>query len=96
VFLALAAMIGPSVYVFTASEPGCFGLSLHPDGSDLPSPEGRRGWTLLVKVTVADDDLLPFTEDVTVARTHLSLCGYYVSRQSATILPFPKAHRSSA
>jgi hypothetical protein len=89
-------MIEPPVYVFTAGDPGCFGLTFRRDGTNLPPPEGARGWTLFVEVTMADDDLLPFTEDVSSARTQLSLRGYYVARQSAIILPFPKAHRSSA
>ena len=89
-------MIGPPVYIFTAGEPGCFGLTLLRDGSNLPSPEGRRGWTLFLQVTMADDDLLPFTENFRSARTQLCLRSFYLARNTATILPFPIAHRSSA
>jgi hypothetical protein len=89
-------MIGPPVYIFTAGEPGCFGLTLFRDGSNLPPPEGRRGWTLFLEATMADGDLLPFTENVRSARTQLSLRGFHLVRETATILPFPIAHRSSA
>lgn len=85
----------PPVYVFTAGE-GHFGLTLVRDGSNLPPPEGGHRWVLFLQVTMAPDDLAPFTEDVSAAREQLPLRGFYVARSSATILPFPKAHRSSA
>ena len=88
-------MVGPPVYVFTAGEPGHFGLTLLRDGSNLPPTEARR-WTLFLQITTADDDLLPFTEHVRTARTQLSLHSFYLARNSATILPFPKTLRHSA
>jgi hypothetical protein len=88
-------LIAPPVYVFTAGEPGHFGLTLLRDGGNLPPGEARR-WTLFLQVTMADDDLFPFTEHINTARTQLSLHSFYLTQNSATILPFPKAHRSSA
>ena len=90
-----SSMIGPPVCVFIAGEPGCFGLTLLRDGSNLPPTEARR-WTLFLQVTMADDDLLPFTEHVRTARTQLSLHNFYLTRKTATILPFPKGLRHSA
>jgi hypothetical protein len=47
-------MIGPPVYIFTAaSDPGCFGLTLLRDGSNLPPPEGRRPWALFLQATLS-------------------------------------------
>ena len=90
-------MIGQPVYVFTVGEAGRYGLTLLRDGSNLPPPEGvRNRWTLFQETTMADDDLLPFAENVRVARAQLTLRSFYLSRVSATILPFPKAHLSSA
>ena len=88
-------MIGPPVYIFTAGEAGCFGITLLRNGSNLPPPESHRPWALLLQTTVADDDLLAFTQEIRSARMQLSLNGFYVTRNSATILQFPRAHRSS-
>jgi hypothetical protein len=89
-------MVGPPVYVFTAGDPGHFGLTLLRDGRNLPPPEGARRWTLFLQVPMAEDDPLPFTEHIRTARTQLSLRRFYLARNSATILPFPKTQRSSA
>jgi hypothetical protein len=88
-------MIVPPVYVFTAGEPGCFGLTLLRDGRNLPPPEGGRRWSLFLQVTMAYDDLLPFTEHIRTARAQLSLRSFYLTRNSTTILPFPKTLRHS-
>ena len=86
-------MIGPPVYIFTAaSEPGCFGLTLLRNGSNLPPPEGGRPWALFLQATLSDDHLLPFTQEIRSGRRELSVHGFYVARNSATILPFRKAH----
>jgi hypothetical protein len=92
-------MMGPPVYVFTAGEAGHYGLTLLQDGSNLPPLEGvRQRWSLFVQVTMASHDLLPFTEDIKAARAQLTLRGFYLARVSvsATVVPFPKTHRSSA
>jgi hypothetical protein len=90
-------MMGPPVYVFTAGGAGHYGLTLLRDGSNLPPPEGtRQRWSLFVQVTMAEHDLLPFTEDIKAARAQLTLGGFYLARVSATILQFPQTNRSSA
>jgi hypothetical protein len=90
-------MIGPPVYVFTAGEVGQYGLTLLRDASNLPPPEDARArWTLFQEITLADDDLFPFAENVRVARAQLTLRTFYLSRVSANILPFPKTLRHSA
>jgi len=92
-------MIGPPVYVFTGGEVGQYGLTLLRDASNLPPPDpppedARARWTLFQEITLADDALLPFVENVRVARAQLTLRSFYLSRVSATILPFPKVHRT--
>jgi hypothetical protein len=89
-------MIGPPVYVFESGEVGHYGLSLLKDGGNLPvSVDGRRRWTFLQQVTMEDHDLLPFVEDIAIARSHLTICGSYRTRP-ATVLDFPSTNRSSA
>jgi hypothetical protein len=89
-------MTGPPVYVFTAGEAGHYGRSLLRDGSNLPRQDAPQRWRLFQQITLADDDLLPFASDIHAARTHLMLRSYHLAHVSATILQFPKTHRSSA
>ena len=89
-------MIEPRVYVFTVGDSGHFGLTFLRDGRNLPPPRDGGRWILLRQVTMADRDLRSFTEDTGFARAQLTMRGFYLARKSAPILPFPKAHRSSA
>ena len=84
------------VYVFRSADERFVGMTIMPDGRNLPRPGFSAAWIQEDVASLSKDSLAAHVGDAVSAVANLILRGYHVSRTTAAVLPFPKAHRDSS
>jgi hypothetical protein len=83
----------PNVYVFASSNGELLGLSVKPDGSNLPS---NVTWDHRDVVPMTATSLSRYVQQAEIALTNLIMRGYHLSRLTAQIVRFPQPNRNSS
>ena len=83
----------PNVYVFTSSDGGQLGLSVKPDGSNLPS---SVSWEHRDIIPMTATSLSRYVQQAEVALANLIMRGYHLLRLTAQVVPFPPPIRNSS
>jgi hypothetical protein len=79
-----------AVFVFSNGRPNCVGLSVEPDGSNLPKVgDMDEAWRLTKFVPFSCAGVGSVTVENEVAIANLNTRGYHVGRTEAVILDFP-------
>jgi hypothetical protein len=85
------------ITVFTNESPGTVGLSVLPDGSNLPKiDEWGKAWRFSKIALFSRAGLRGITVDVEGALSNLKTRGYHIGRTEAVILEFPFGGKASA
>ena len=86
-------MDSQTVYFFSCGSYACEGLSLDPDGANLPSlHEQTAPWSFVRAVPMSERDLEHFIADPVLALANLETRGYHIARLHA----LPQANRHSS
>jgi hypothetical protein len=83
----------PNVYVFASSNGELLGLSVKPDGSNLPS---GVSWEHRDVVPMTATSLSRHVQQPEVALANLIMRGYHLLRLTAQVVPFPQPNRNSS
>jgi hypothetical protein len=81
----------PNVYVFLSGDRKTFGLSVDPNGANLPSAHLVGGWKAYDVMPMTLHDISRYTSVPSYAHAELIAWGYYLTRTHGTIIPFAKS-----
>jgi hypothetical protein len=81
------------VYVYHSADERFCGMTIMPDGRNLPSLGPSAAWNQKDVVPLKKESLAAYVGDAVIAIGNLILRGYHVSRSTA-VVPYP--HRSSS
>lgn len=85
-----------AVYVYRSEDGRFVGMTIMPDGSNLPRLGPCEAWIQEDVAAPTKESLAEYVGDAVTAVANLILRGYHVSRTTGVVLPFPKAHRDSS
>jgi hypothetical protein len=83
----------PNFYVFLSGDRTTFGLSVDPNGANLPSAQLVGGWKAYDVMPMTLHGISRYTSVPSHAHAELIARGYYLTRTHGTIVPFPKSPR---